>query len=102
MAFKYDEDVIMKEVTEYIGGTYSKHYSSENGEGVQTLDLIDAVGDSEAFCRSNAIKYLSRYDKKGQARVDIMKAMHYCILLMCFNDRNRVRHENKIEQQHYE
>tara|TARA_B100000925_G_scaffold290772_1_gene276804 strand:- start:3036 stop:3344 length:309 start_codon:yes stop_codon:yes gene_type:complete len=97
MAYKYNEDGILKEVSSYISGTYQQHYSSDNGEGIQTLDLIEAVGDAEAFCRSNAIKYLSRYDKKGTARVDIMKAMHYCILLMCFNDRNRVRLDNQIE-----
>ena len=96
MAYKYNEDGILKEVSSYISGTYQQHYSS-GSDGVQTLDLIEAVGDAEAFCRSNAIKYLSRYDKKGTARVDIMKAMHYCILLMCFNDRNRVRLDNQIE-----
>ena len=98
MAFKYNEDGILQEVSSYIATTYKQHYSSGDvGEGIQTLDLIEAVGDAEAFCRSNAIKYLSRYDKKGTARVDIMKAMHYCILLMCFNDRNRARLDNQIE-----
>ena len=103
MAFKYNEDGILQEVSSYIATTYKQHYSSGDvGEGIQTLDLIEAVGEAEAFCRSNAIKYLSRYDKKGTARVDIMKAMHYCILLMCFNDRTSVRMQNKIDQQHYE
>ena len=52
---------------------------------VQTLDLIHSVGDAESFCRSNALKYLSRYDKKGQAKRDILKAMHYCLLLYYFS-----------------
>ena len=54
---KYSENEILKEVSDYISGTYRGHYSSNN---VQTLDLIDSVGDAEAFCRSNILKYASR------------------------------------------
>ena len=79
---KYDEQEILKEISEYISSTYGAHYSKH---GIQTLDLIDSVGDAEAFCRSNAIKYLSRYDKKGQARRDILKALHYSLLLYHFS-----------------
>ena len=46
---KYNEDELLKEVSEYISNTYKGHYSAGN---VQTLDLIDACGDAEAFCRS--------------------------------------------------
>ena len=52
----------MKEI-EYIRGTYNQHYTSPDDK-IQTLDLIESIGDGEPFCRSNAIKYLSRYDKK--------------------------------------
>ena len=51
----------------------------------QTLDLIEACGDAEAFCRSNILKYASRYDKKGSARQDLLKVLHYGILLMHFH-----------------
>ena len=51
------------------------------------LDLIEACGDGESFCRSNILKYASRYDKKGTARRDIMKILHYAVLLMHFNDK---------------
>ena len=51
---KYNEDEILKEISEYISNTYKGHYSVGN---VQTLDLIDSVGDAEAFCRSNVLKY---------------------------------------------
>ena len=37
--------------------------------------------------RSNILKYASRYDKKGTARRDIMKIMHYAVLLMHFSDK---------------
>ena len=88
--FKYDEDVILKELTDYISGTYNQHYSAGDDK-IQTLDLIEACGDGEAFCRSNILKYASRYDKKGTARRDIMKILHYAVLLLHFNDKNAQR-----------
>ena len=88
--FKYSEDTILNELTEYISGTYSQHYSAGTDK-IQTLDLIEACGDGEAFCRSNILKYASRYDKKGTARRDIMKILHYAVLLLHFNDQNATR-----------
>ena len=82
--WKYHEDVILKEIKEYLGGTYKSHYASP-GSKTQTLDLIEGIGDAEPFCRSNAIKYLSRFGKKeGKSKQDILKAIHYCILLYHF------------------
>ena len=81
---KYKEDESIKALQDYISTTYGGHYTSDNNN-VQTLDLIESVGDAEAFCRSNAIKYLSRYDKKGQAKRDILKALHYSLLLYHFS-----------------
>ena len=81
---KYKEDESIKDLQDYISTTYGGHYTSDNNN-VQTLDLIESVGDAEAFCRSNAIKYLSRYDKKGQAKRDILKALHYSLLLYHFS-----------------
>ena len=85
--YKYSEDTILKELKDYISDTYNAHYSS-GPDSIQTLDLIDACGDGESFCRSNILKYASRYDKKGTARRDIMKILHYAVLLMHFNDKN--------------
>jgi hypothetical protein len=87
---KYSEDVIIKELKDYITRTYDQHYSAGDDK-IQTLDLIEACGDGEAFCRSNILKYASRYDKKGTARRDIMKILHYAVLLMHFNDKNANR-----------
>ena len=81
---KYKEDESIEALKNYISTTYGGHYTSDNNN-VQTLDLIESVGDAESFCRSNAIKYLSRYDKKGQARRDILKALHYSLLLYHFS-----------------
>ena len=73
--WKYHEDVILKEIREYLGGTYNAHYASPESK-TQTLDLIEGIGDAEPFCRSNAIKYLSRFGKKGgKSKQDILKAI---------------------------
>jgi hypothetical protein len=83
--WKYEEDLTMKEVRDYLSGTYKAHYTSQESK-TQTLDLIESIGDAEAFCRSNAIKYLSRFGKKnGKSKLDILKAIHYCILLYHFS-----------------
>ena len=93
---KYEEDKGIKDLQDYVTSTYNGHYTSK-GSNVQTLDLIESVGDAESFCRSNAIKYLSRYDKKGQAKRDILKAMHYCLLLYYFSGQT-----NETETSGYE
>ena len=81
---KYQEDKGIADLKDYVTSSYQGHYTNKNSD-VQTLDLIHSVGDAESFCRSNAIKYLSRYDKKGTAKNDILKAMHYCLLLYYFS-----------------
>ena len=81
---KYEEDKGIADLKNYVTSTYKGHYTSEQNN-TQTLDLIQSVGDAESFCRSNAIKYLARYDKKGSAKQDILKAMHYCLLLYYFS-----------------
>ena len=82
--FKYNENEILKIAEEYIAKTYTLHYTGK--KGTQTLDLIESIGDAEAFCRSNAIKYLSRFGKKdGKSKSDLLKAIHYCTLLYYFS-----------------
>ena len=83
--WKYEEDLTLKEVQDYLSGTYYSHYTSQDSK-TQTLDLIESIGDAEPFCRSNAIKYLSRFGKKNRkSKQDILKAIHYCILLYHFS-----------------
>ena len=83
--WKYEEDKTLKEIKDYLSGTYKSHYTSQESK-TQTLDLIESIGDAEAFCRSNAIKYLSRFGKKnGKSKLDILKAIHYCVLLYHFS-----------------
>jgi len=86
--WKYNEEEIVKELLEYIRGTYGQHYAA-NDENIQTLDFIEAShGDGEPFSRDNILKYTSRYDKKGTPKRDIMKIMHYAVLLMFFHSKN--------------
>ena len=90
--YKYNEDTILKELTDYIVRTYDQHYSAGDDK-IQTLDLIEACGDGEAFCRSNILKYASRYDKKGTAHRDIIKILHYGLLLLYFSDQSSKRED---------
>lgn len=83
--WKYQEDKTLKELEEYLKSTYNSHYTSDSSK-TQTLDLIESIGDAEPFSRSNAIKYLSRFGRKnGKSKLDLLKAMHYCILLYHFS-----------------
>ncbi len=84
--WKYNEGKILREVEAYLASTYKGHYVGEESK-VQTLDLIDSIGDAEPFCRSNAIKYLSRFGKKdGKNPKDLLKVIHYAFLLYHFSD----------------
>ena len=92
--WKYSEDKVLKELEQYLSSTYHSHYTSEESK-TQTLDLIESIGDGEAFARSNAIKYLSRFGKKkGKSKLDILKAMHYCILLYHFSGLHKQSTDN--------
>ena len=81
---KYKENETIKVVEDYISQTYRSHYSNEE-KGVQTLDLREAIGTAEHFCQSNIIKYASRYRKKGKHKDDVLKNIHYAILLYYFS-----------------
>ena len=79
---KYNEDKIIKELTDYIKSTYTEHYSTTNA-GFQVQDMLRHLGIDKDFCQANAIKYLARFGKKnGRNRKDLLKAIHYIILLL--------------------
>jgi hypothetical protein len=94
--WKYNEDKTLKELETYLQTTYHSHYTSEQSK-TQTLDLIESIGDAEPFSRSNAIKYLSRFGRKnGKSKLDLLKAMHYCVLLYHFSGlHNNITEEYK-------
>ena len=73
---------IVKEIGDYIKSTYGEHYSTTK-DGFQVQDLFKTLGIGQDFCQANAIKYLCRYGKKnGHNRADLLKAVHYVILLL--------------------
>ena len=79
---KYNEDKILKEIGEYIANTYGEHYSTTK-EGMQVQDMLRHLDIDKDFCQANAIKYLCRYGKKdGKNRKDLLKAIHYIVLLL--------------------
>ena len=79
---KYNEDKILKEIGEYIANTYGEHYSTTK-EGMQVQDMLRHLDIDKDFCKANAIKYLCRYGKKdGKNRKDLLKAIHYIVLLL--------------------
>ncbi len=81
---KFNEDKILNEIKKYIEKTYSQHYTTKTGAQVQ--DILKDLDIGRDFCHGNAIKYLMRYGKKkGYNRDDLLKAVHYVILLMHYD-----------------
>jgi hypothetical protein len=79
LAYKYEEDKLLKEVSTYIDNTYSGHYVGE--DNVQSLDLILSTGHATGFTIGNILKYAARYGKKrGYNRDDLLKVIHYAIV----------------------
>ena len=88
---KYREDEILNEVKEYIEGTYNQHYSTTE-DGFQVQDMLRQLDIDKDFCQANAIKYLCRYGKKdGKNRKDLLKAIHYVVLLMSSEDQDYIK-----------
>ena len=90
---KYNEDKIIKEISDYIKSTYTEHYSTTK-DGFQVQDMLRHLGIDKDFCQANAIKYLARYGKKnGKNRKDLLKAIHYVILLMSSEDEELIKQQ---------
>ena len=87
--FKYHEDEILKDIESYVSGTYRGHYTGTTHEyrNVQTLDLMAARDVASGFCQANILKYGSRYGSKdGKSKKDLLKVIHYAMLLLHFDD----------------
>lgn len=94
--YKYNENELLKELKAYIDSTYTEHYA--NGlDGIQTTEFIIDNGDGIGFTRGNVIKYAQRYGKKnGYNRKDILKIIHYAIILLYVHDLEH--EENQTDQ----
>jgi hypothetical protein len=86
--WKYNEDKILKDIEDYVTSTYGSHYCGHN-EGyndIQTIDLMAAKDLAVGFCQANILKYGSRYgDKDGRNKRDLLKVIHYAMLLLHFD-----------------
>lgn len=80
--YKYMEDKIISEFYEYVDSTYGEHYKLGH-DNLECFDAWIALGSSSTTFRDNAMKYLWRFGAKdGKNKKDLMKAMHYVLLMM--------------------
>ena len=87
--YKYHEEEILKDIEEYVSGTYQGHYTGNSHEfrKVQTIDLMASKDLASGFCQANILKYGSRYgNKDGRNQKDLMKVIHYAMLLLHFDE----------------
>jgi len=86
--WKYNEDKILKDIQDYVTSTYGSHYCGHNlvYKDTQTIDLMAAKDLAAHFCQANILKYGSRYgDKDGRNKRDLLKVIHYAMLLLHFD-----------------
>ena len=86
--WKYNEDKILKDIQDYVTSTYGSHYCGHNQDykDIQTIDLMAAKDLAPGFCQANILKYGSRYgDKDGRNKRDLLKVIHYAMLLLHFD-----------------
>lgn len=85
-SYKYNEDQYMTDVIKYLAGTYGEHYVAKD---IQVIDIWESLDSLETTARDTAIKYLCRYGKKaGKNKKDLLKAIHYILLMMYATDKN--------------
>lgn len=84
--YKYSEDKILQDLQKYIDKTYDQHYSQNK---YQATEFIIDGGHGIGFTVGNILKYAQRYGKKnGYNRDDILKILHYAIILLHVHDSN--------------
>ena len=86
---KYHEKEILKDIEDYVSGTYNGHYTGTQHEyrNVQTIDLMASRDLASTFCQANILKYGSRYGSKdGRNKKDLLKVIHYAMLLLHFDE----------------
>ena len=98
--WKYNEDKILKDIEDYVTSTYGSHYCGHNQDykDIQTIDLMAAKDLASGFCQANILKYGSRYgDKDGRNKRDLLKVIHYAMLLIHFDGHYR-RQDNGLTE----
>ena len=85
MNYKFNEGSILKQIQQYIDGTYDQHYAAGK---IQSTEFIIDSGHGLGFTIGNIIKYAQRYGKKGGFnRNDLMKVIHYAIIALSIHER---------------
>ena len=67
-------DETKKALDRQVGGSHYKYMK------IQPVEFI--MANNLSFCVGNIIKYACRHDRKGQAREDLEKVIHYTQLLL--------------------
>jgi len=91
--YKYNEDVILDELRDYVDSTYKGHYSQNK---YQATEFILDSGHGAGFCIGNIMKYAQRYGHKGTEedwRYDLMKVIHYAIIALHNHDVQRITNQ---------
>ena len=84
--YVFDGESYLKEIKDGIDSTYTSHYAQNK---IQSTEFINDAGHGEGFCIGNIIKYAQRYGKKnGYNRDDLIKIVHYAIIMMHIHDDN--------------
>lgn len=84
--YKFDEDIYINELLEYVSATYDQHYAKDK---FQATEFIIDGGHGTGFNIGNVLKYAQRYGKKGtaeDARKDLMKVLHYALIQLYVHD----------------
>jgi len=87
--YKYNEEVLVNELKQYIDKTYGEHYSKDK---FQATEFIIDSGHGKGFAVGNIMKYIQRYGKKGtreDARKDLLKVLHYGIIALHIHDKEK-------------
>jgi len=86
--YRFNEEELLKQVSEYVDSTYTNHHYSQNR--IQTTEFIADSGHLKGFANGSMIKYLQRYGHKGgpdDHRKDILKTIHCALILLSEHDR---------------
>jgi|TARA_R110000796_G_scaffold144217_1_gene260904 hypothetical protein len=83
MDYKFEEDVTLSNLKDYIDSTYDQHYASGK---YQATDMIVDAGFGEGFCIGNIMKYAMRYGKKDNKNKELLKIIHYAMIALYIND----------------
>lgn len=96
--YKYNEGELLQQIKQYIDATYGEHYSLNK---FQATEFIIDSGHGVGFTVGNVMKYAQRYGKKaGRNRQDILKVIHYAIMLLYIHDKDMAEEAQKMVAQY--